>query len=340
MKELLELQKKLVPDLLKVMEARYAILQCIDIFQPIGRRGIAENTGLTERNARGEIEFLGNQGFLQLTAKGMYLTKEGKIMRDQLAFYRSEWTGLDVLEAQIKEKLKVNHVIIVPGNSDEQESVKQEMGKACVARLKKVAQPGSTIAVTGGTTTAAVAEVMTPLGGEDDYLFVPARGGIGEKVENQSNTIAAKMAERASSSYRLLYAPDPLSETAYQSIINEPSIKEMIHVIKEADVVVHGIGDAITMAERRKTSEAVMSKLKEDQAVSEAFGYYFNAVGEVVHKVRTVGLHLEDLKAANQVITVAGGNSKGQAIASYFQQAKGDLLITDEAAAEEILKRM
>ncbi|MBY7144066.1 hypothetical protein KFZ56_13620 [Virgibacillus sp. NKC19-3] len=338
MRDLIDLQKKLVPDLLDVMQQRYSILHSVDLFQPIGRRGLAENTNLTERTVRGEVDFLQDQGLIQVTGKGMYMTKEGKLSLEQLAEFMNEVMGLSVLESQLKDKLQVGNVIIVPGNSDHYDWIKQEMGKCCAAFLKKIVQPSSTIAVTGGTTMAALANVMPSLNKENNYLFVPARGGIGEKVEIQANTIAAEMARKTNGDYRLLYVPDPLSESAYQTIINEPSINETLQQIRGADIVLHGIGDALTMAARRKTKEEVTAKLKLNNASSEAFGYYFDKDGNVVHKVRTVGIQLEDLTSIDYVITIAGGKSKGQAIASYFQQGSSNLLITDEAAAEEILR--
>jgi central glycolytic genes regulator len=268
----------------------------------------------------------------------MYISKEGKVILEQLAEFMNEIKGLSVLEKQIKDKLNIEQVIVVPGNSDQYEWVKQEMGKACVSFLQSVVDNEDIIAVTGGTTMAAVANVMNPLDKANNYLFVPARGGIGEKVENQANTIVAEMARKAGVQYRLLYAPDPLSESAYQTIINEPSINETLQHVKGATVVLHGIGDAMTMAKRRKTPEQVSVELYNKQAISEAFGYYFDAMGNVVYKVRTVGIQLEDLQTIDHVVTIAGGSSKGKAIDSYFKQGKSNLLITDEAAAKEILK--
>lgn len=338
MKALLNLQKKLYPDLLEAMHQRYSVLHHVDLFQPIGRRGLAENANLKERVVRSEIIFLQEQGLIYMTTKGMHITKEGKMILDQLAAFMGEVSGLSVLEKQIKDKLHIEHVLIVPGNSDNDDWVKQEMGKACVSYLKTNVKSASPIAVTGGTTMAAVADVMTPLENESQCLFVPARGGIGEKVENQANTIVAEMARKARGEYRLLYVPDPLSETSYQTIINEPAINDVLQIIKGSNVILHGIGDALTMALRRKTPENVTAELKANKAVSEAFGYYFDNAGNVVHKVRTVGIQLEDVASIHHVIAIAGGQSKAQAIASYFKQGKSDLLITDEAAAEEILR--
>lgn len=336
--DLVEVQKKLYPDLLEIMQRRYTILQQIELLQPIGRRSLADNTEYTERFVRGEVDFLQNQGLINVTAKGMQITKAGKLVIDQLSVFMHEAMGLSVLEKQLREKLHLNEVVIVPGNSDEQEWVKQEMGKSCVSRLKKKIKTDMTVAVTGGTTMAAAAEMMTPFEHATNCQFVPARGGIGEKEENQANTIAARMARQADGSYRLLYVPDPLSETSYQTMINEPSIQGTLQLIKCAGIVLHGIGDALTMAERRKTPKEVFRNLEEAKAVSEAFGYYFDKQGDVVHKVRTIGIQLDDLTDAEQVVTIAGGKSKANAIASYFKKGNSDLLITDEAAAEEILK--
>ncbi|SFA89547.1 central glycolytic genes regulator [Lentibacillus halodurans] len=339
MQELIDIQKKLYPDLLEVIQERYMLMQHIERLQPIGRRSLSDNTKLTERHVRSEVDVLSRQGLINMSSKGMLLTKEGKLVIDQLAVFMHEMMGLSVLERQLKDILQRDNIVVVPGNSDEQEWVKQEMGKACVTFLKENVSSDRTMAVTGGTTMAAIAEMMSPFDGDTECLFVPARGGIGEKEENQANTIAAKMARQAKGSYRLLYVPDPLSESSYRTMMKEPAVIDILKIIQGSDIVLHGIGDAITMAKRRKTSNDIMRKLREKEAVSEAFGYYFNAAGEVVHKVRTIGIHLDDLSESSQlVITVAGGKSKARAITSYFKQGRSDLLITDEAAAEAILR--
>lgn len=338
MRALIDLQKKLFPDLLDVMQRRHKILHYIQLMEPIGRRSLAENIQLTERLVRSEIDFLNEHHLVAVTNKGMHITKEGLTVLSQLAEFMKEVAGISVLEERLKEKLQIDHIIVVPGNSDELDWVKQEMGKACVQFLKTTVQEKNTIAVTGGTSMAAVSDMMTPLEKAKDCMFVPARGGLGERVENQANSICAEMAKKANGEYRLLYVPDPLSEESYQTIMEEPSIKEIIELIQDADVIIHGIGDALMMAHRRKTSDQVLAKITAGNAVGEAFGYYFNKFGEVVHKVRTVGLQLEDLQNSNCVIAVAGGKSKAKAIASYFKQGKSNVLITDEGVANELLR--
>ncbi|MFD1020402.1 sugar-binding transcriptional regulator [Thalassobacillus hwangdonensis] len=338
MRALVDLQKKLFPELLDVMQRRYQILHYIQLMEPIGRRGLAENIEMAERTIRTEVDFFNQQGFIDITSKGMKLTLEGHAVLEQLAAFIKEVSGVRVLENQLKDKLKLDYVLIVPGDSDELDWVKQEMGKACVHYLNGVLHSGQTVAITGGSTMAAVAKMMKPLPEAEHCLFVPARGGLGERVENQANTICAEMANKARGEYRLLYVPDPLSEESYHIITEEPSVREVLDYIKSAEVVIHGIGEALTMAERRKTPQEQIEKIADGHAVGEAFGYYFDQQGEIVHKVRTVGLQLEDLSSSKHVIAVAGGKSKAQAIASYFKPGQSNVLITDEGAAQQLLR--
>lgn len=338
MKVLIDLQEKLFPDLLEVMQRRYKILQYIQLMEPIGRRSLAETMEMTERVVRGEIDFLSKHSFISITAKGMHLTDSGYEILDKLSTFMNEVSDFSMLEKQLEDKLNLDKVIVIPGNSDDHDWVKQELGKACVHFLKSFLKSNQTVAVTGGTSMAAVAQMMSPFERAKNCMFVPARGGLGERVENQANTICAEMASKANGQYRMLYVPDPLSEESYQSIIEEPSVKEVLDLVQDAAVVIHGIGDAITMAKRRKASKQVLEKIIGGKAVSEAFGYYFDDEGEVVHKVRTVGIQLEDLYNSNCVIAVAGGKSKAKAITSFFKQGKGSILITDEGAANELMK--
>ena len=338
MHSLIDLQMIVCPDLLETMQKRYRILHTIHLLQPIGRRSLADQINMKERVVRTELDFLTQQSLLSVSPKGVTLTNHGNEIMTALRPYLERMHRFDVLEEKVKQILNLDHVIIAPGDSDQEEWVKFDLGRRAYDFLKTKLKPNDTIAVTGGSSMAAVAEMMQPSTNGTNCFFVPARGGLGERVENQANTICAEMANKMNGEYRLLYVPDPLSEETYQSIIQEPGVKEVLQMIKQANVVMHGIGDACTMAERRKTPEHVLAKLRQGKAVSEAFGYYFDRHGHVVSKVRTVGMQLEDLSNVKTVIAVAGGKSKAEAIESFFKQGRSNVLITDEGAAKMLIK--
>jgi central glycolytic genes regulator len=338
MQSFIDIQKKLLPDLLQVLKKRYSILRYIGFMQPVGRRSVALSLGYTERILRGEVDFLKEQHLIFTNTVGMGLTPEGKTLLEDLEEVMRELTGIDVVELELKNLLGISKVVIVPGDSDKLPMVKSELGKACATCMKKLLVGKNIIAVTGGSTMAAVAERLSPENSQKELLFVPARGGIGEDIQNQANTISSIMSKNTHAKHRVFYVPDQVSTEIYDSLIKDPTVHEVLKLVKSASMVLHGIGDAITMAERRKTNPEILNKLESGKAVGEAFGYYFNEEGEIVHKVLTIGLQLEDLAHIPNVIAVAGGNSKAKAIKAYLKQAPAStILITDEGAARELL---
>lgn len=339
MDHLIDVQKRLVPDLIHVMQKRFHILQYISLMEPVGRRSLADSLGFTERVLRSEVEFLKGQELILMSSTGMSLTDEGKKILESLERIMRGITGIDKLEQQLEKHLGIQKAVIVSGDSEKSPWVKSEMGRACANSMKNFFLDENIIAVTGGSTMAAVAEMLPAEFGKKNLLFVPARGGIGEDVKNQANTICAIMADKTKSRHRVFYVPDQVSKEIYQSFIKEPAIHEVLGLIKSANIVLHGIGDAMTMAVRRSTSPEDMEKIRTGDAVGESFGYYFNEDGEIVHKVLTIGLQLDDLERIPHIIAIAGGASKAKAIRSYMKQAPSStILITDEGAAKQLLQ--
>lgn len=339
LKSILEVQKRIVPDLLQVMMKRYHILRYIRLMQPVGRRSLSQTLDMTERVLRGETQFLKEQNLLNISSSGMTLTEEGYRVLDELDDIVRDLSGFSKLEKDLAEVLQVDQCIVVMGDSESSGWDKSELARACISSIKKVLKDKNIIAVTGGSTVAAVADHFTSDFGKKDLLFVPARGGLGSDLKNQANMICSKMAERTGGKHMVLYVPDQVSEETYQSFIQEPSIREVITAIQSADCLLHGIGDALTMARRRNTPPEIIEKLMRHQAVAEAFGYYFNEAGEVVHKITTIGIQLDNLENIPYIYAVAGGKSKAKAIKAYMKVApKNTVLVTDEAAALEIIK--
>ncbi|MFD2114934.1 sugar-binding transcriptional regulator [Paenibacillus yanchengensis] len=338
MRQIIELQQQLVPELLDVMRKRYLILHQVMLSDQIGRRALAQALSMTERILRAETDRLKEQGLLEISAVGMRISESGKLLLQQLQPMYKTLFGLTELEQEISQHFGLKQVVVVAGDSETSIQTKKELGRAGCQVLREALRPEDVVAITGGTTMVQVANQMTSSMPLKSNWFVPARGGLGESVDYQANTLASTMAKRTGGHYRLLHVPDHLGKEAYDSIMQEPNIKEIVQVIRSARIVVHGIGDAMVMARRRKLSEELVASLEAEGALAEAFGYYFDRKGAVVHKTQTVGLRLEDILKMEFVIGVAGGKSKAEAIIAIMRFGHNDVLITDEAAAQEIVR--
>lgn len=337
MREVLNIQKQLIPDLIDLLKKRYTVLNHVLLMGTAGRRTLAASLDMSERVLRAETDFLKEQGLLRIDSNGMTISYAGEELLASMEPMVKDLFGLSELENQLCQRFGLRSVTVVPGDSDISPFAKKELGRAGGNALRKVVSKDDIVAVTGGSTMAEVAHGLNATTQLKGICFVPARGGLGESVEFQANTIASAMAKKIGGQYRLLHVPDFLSEEAYQSLIHEPNVKEIVAVIRQARIVIHGIGDAVRMAQRRKLADLTIDDLKKDGALAEAFGYYFNRDGHVVHKMHTVGLRLEDIQQTETVIAVAGGRSKGEAIRAIMRFGHEDILITDEAAAKVIL---
>lgn len=339
MREIINLQQKIAPELIELMERRYTILRYISHSQPVGRRLLANRLKMGERIVRTEVDFLKNQGLLEGDAAGVRLTDEGSLVVHELADFVRHLKGLQDLEFRLKEYLNLGHVVVVPGNSDEDDMVKKELGRVTARYLLDIMRGGDIVAVTGGTTVGEVAEAVPAASTPHNVLFVPARGGLGEDVEIQANTIAAKIAKKLSAPYRLLHVPDNVGEDAMQSLGRDPHIREVVKTIKSADILVHGIGNAEELSTSRGDTFAETRRLMEAGAVGEAFGHYFAKDGTIVKTIHSLGVRLNDLKNINHVIGVAGGKKKAAAIMAVLSNGHENVLITDEAAGKAILEK-
>ncbi|WP_342082237.1 sugar-binding transcriptional regulator [Enterococcus faecalis] len=329
------------PDMLDVLQERFQILRNIYWMQPIGRRSLSETMGITERVLRTETDVLKQLNLIEPSKSGMTLTERGLEVYQGLELVMNQLLGMHQIEKEMTQYFGIQRCIVVAGDSDIQKKVLSDFGDVLTNTLNLLLPNGeNTIAVMGGTTMAMVAENMGSLETEKRHnLFVPARGGIGEAVSVQANSISAVMANKTGGNYRALYVPEQLSREAYNSLLQEPSIQEVLTLISHANCVVHSIGRALHMAARRKMSDDEMVMLKQKNAVAESFGYFFDEEGKVVYKIPRIGLQLKNLQEIPYVVAIAGGKTKAKAIRAYMKNApKQTWLITDEAAANEILK--
>jgi len=337
LEEILRLQKKIIPELIDLLEKRYTILRTIYYNQPIGRRILANDLKIGERIVRTEINFLKNQNLIDIGVSGMVLTSEGEVVIVKLKDFIHEIRGLSHTEEYIKTQLGLREVIVVPGNIDEDITVLSEIGRAAANYIKGIIKDNDIISLTGGTTIREVVDNMPRLLNCKNSLVVPARGGIGRNVEIQANTLAANLAKKIGGSYKLLHVPDNISRDTLEIILKEKDIIDVMESIHNANILIYGIGRADEMGRRRRLSEEDLALMGAQGVVAEAFGYYFDRNGEIVNTRPTIGINAEDAKKIDTLIAVAAGKNKAEAIVAIKINNQRSVLITDESAAKEMV---
>lgn len=337
MEKLVSTLERIAPEVLYTVKLRYHILRVVFHHQPIGRRQVAQRVSCSERTARTEIENLRDKGVLEVGPSGIYLTDYGRELMEETDEIIPCLENLNILAKELKQKFALDEVLVVPGDSYHNIYVKKDLGRAGARYLKNCLYDGCRVAVTGGTTLAELAHAISGRVSARGVTVLPARGGMGGDVEEQANVVAARIAKAIGAEYRMLYVPDNLEGGLIETLRRDPKIEEMVQLIKSSNILIHGIGSALEMANRRGLSQEGRRILEAKGAVGEAIRYYFNEKGETVYCHPGIGLEFTDVDGFDKVIAVAGGSNKAEAIAAVLQNRKRGVLITDEGAARKIL---
>lgn len=334
--DFLRLMRQLAPDLAGEMARRALVLERIAAMAPVGRRQLAARLGLPEREVRGDAAALKEQGLINLNPAGMMLTPKAIDMLPGVEAFSRAMHGLTELENRLAAAYGIGRVHVAAGDAEADPGVRQDVGRMAARCVRAMLQNGNTLAVTGGSTMAITASHMqssTPL----NVMVVPARGGLGREVAYQANTLAAEIAQRLGGHHLMLHLPDQMDEAAMQEMLKVPEVREAVDRLQRADVILHGIGRADESARERKLSVPQMRRLEEGGAVAEALGYYFDAQGKVLLASSSVGVDIHHLMPSCQMIAVAAGSRKAQAIAAIVRHYPHAALITDEGAAKAML---
>ncbi|NLO20677.1 MAG: HTH domain-containing protein [Syntrophomonadaceae bacterium] len=338
MDRILLVLERLAPEAIELIDTRYKILRQIYYHEPVGRRQLCKELNLSERTVRSEIDKLKARGAALSTSAGINLSPSGRKLLQEMSDIVPSLLSIQPLAEKIKQSFHVKEVLIVPGDSSEDYLSQKDLGRAAAGYLRKMLKPDSVLAVTGGTTLAEMAAAMKKVTGMNDVLVVPARGGLGEGLEQQAGTIAANIADTLGAQYRLLHIPDNIEENTAEILKKDVHVKDILQIIKTSSILIHGIGPAMEMAARRGLSPTIIDMLQEKNAVAEAFRYYFDEKGNIVYEVPGIGLEMNDLSHIEIVVAVAGGKRKAEAIKAVLGHGQLDVLITDEGAAREIIQ--
>ncbi len=293
---------------------------------------------MKERTIRSEVEKLRELKLLNTDNMGMYVTGDGKELLDQLSDIYQSIRGIPNLRKKLQDILQIKSIIIVPGDSGTNDLVLQEMGRSASRNLIESLEGNDIVGVTGGSTMAAFSDQVTSDTTFPKVTVIPARGGLGKELMSQANSVAAKVGKGLGAMYRLLYIPDGLEKEALEVLQSNDEIRQSLQLIDEMRILVFGIGRADVLASRRSLSEERISHLMGNGAVAEAFGHYFDIEGNDLWEYKTVGLSLETYKEIPQVIGVAGGADKAEAIIAISSIRKDITLIVDEAVGNRIVE--
>lgn len=331
------LLNKIAPQEVEELVRRINILSGVAKLRPVGRRKLASYLNTSERKIRSSAEQMAELGLITTQSSGMRLTKKGDELRARFEAFGKIPGNASDLQKRMSKYLDVPEVYIAPGDVDKSASL-EAIAFLSAMVLTSYLRPGCIIAIAGGSTMATIADEMSI--SYPDITVVPARGGIGSQISTQADFVASRLAEKLGCQCRLMYLPDDLDYSTLRKLEKSTTIKEVLGLVKKADIILLGIGRADSMANRRGLENSQMQTLLSLGAVGESAGHFFNIEGHTVYQSPSVGGHINFEGENHITISCAGGYSKAEAIIGAVRHHKPAVLVIDEGAAKGIAEKM
>ncbi len=288
---------------------------------------IAERLGLSRSQVSRLLAEARQEGVVEITIhypwQGMpdlearlvkrFALKDARILQTGRLGYSQVVEGLGVLAARLLESRLRDYMIL---------GISWNTGVYQVVNALRAARR---LGVTVVQLTGAVGSVNPILDGPD---------------------LARWLAQTLGGQYRYLHAP-LLVESAEvrQALEQERAIRETLDLARRADVALVGIGSVqpalSSLLQAGFVDEAGLAEIVAAGAVGDICTYHYTIEGCLVplelHE-RIVGIDLPSLSRIPLVIGVAGGREKAAAILGALRGGYINCLVTDEAAANEVLR--
>lgn len=327
--------KRIAHDQVQEIYRRALLLERIHAIGPVGRRTLAASMQLSEREVRAAAETLREEGLINLHTTGMQLSRDGLSILPEVRALCRTINGIHDLETQLRHYLSVDQLIVVPGDADEDRIVLVELGRATANVVSQVLKDNMIIAVSGGSTMSEVARAMTP--SAENIMVVPARGGFGRMAQMQADAVAGELAHRIQGDCRLMHLPEGMDSETLQKAAKLPGIRGTLALMRNADIILFGVGRADDMAQRRSLSLNMRRQLQKDGAVGEALGDFFDIDGKVVHQSPSLSSELGSGKSGALSIVAAAGSRKAEATLAAVRWHPPWALVIDEGLGRAML---
>ena len=222
-----------------------------------------------------------------------------------------------------------------------------QLGRLGAVALETTIQDGVVLGLSWGTTVHAVIEALRPKR-LPNVKVVQLLGGVGAPYRTiDGPEQVRRVGELFGAQHYYLNAPMLVDNPDVAAALREDhSIKQVLELAQKTDIALVGIGPIIPDLSTQYHSGYVtfddLIRLEKQGVIGAMCMSYFDAQGEAVSAPWcddcSISVSWKDLTRIPTVIGVAGGKRKAPAILGALRSGIIHILVTDDIAAESILK--
>lgn len=255
------------------------------------------------------------------------------------------WKRVSELERELTERFRLRLARVLAGQGRPYSEVLRGLGVLAARYLESVLQEDSILGISWGTAVHSTVQALRPAR-KLPITVVQMIGavGTGDPLIDGPD-LARLLANIYGGECRYLHAPLVVEDAHVQEmLLQEPRILDTLSLARRADVALVGIGSTVpevsSLLRAGYLDLETLMRLRAQGAVGDVCARHYDAQGRLLNielNQRIVGIELEALHGIQQVIGVAGGEAKAEAILGALRGGHVNVLVTDDVAARKVL---
>ena len=250
---------------------------------------------------------------------------------------RSDGVGMVEQSQALIRKYNLKDVFLIPEVDEDDAHPNESIARAGAMYIADRLGDNACINVGYGDTLNRTLNHLATMV-QNPVTCISLTGGVANYLPNtRSNVFNAK----------LYIMPAPLLASSPEmaaAMREESSVREIVRMAELSSFTLVGIGamhDSATIVKSGTLSHNDLFYLKMNNAVGDVLCHFLDKDGNLIHtpiEDRLIATSLDQLKAMPNVIGLAAGASKIEAIRAVLRGGYLDILITDEPTANLLLK--
>jgi deoxyribonucleoside regulator len=295
--------------------------------QALTQQEVAQRLGLTRSNVSRLLAEARRQGVVEIRVRHLVPTVPG-------------------LETELRRRFQLQDVSVLMSGTRSAEMALRDVGVLAAERLRQLLYPGIILAIGWGRALYETVNAFRPVA-VSDVQIVQMMGGVGAvNPRIDGAELARQLAEALGGQFHYLRAPFVVESAAVrEALLRDRDVRFAIELARHADLAVTGIGsvrpELSGLLRAGYLTEDDLDAAAQRGAIGDLCGQYITVGGQIceleLHR-RVIGIDLPSLRKVRCVFAVAAWQEKAPAILGALRGGLVDILITDDAAAQEVLR--
>jgi len=255
------------------------------------------------------------------------------------------WRTVPQLEGELAACFHLRQARVLLAHGRSYERVLRGLGVLAARYLESTLFEGAVLGVSWGAAAHSTARALRPER-RLPLTVVQMVGAVGAGDPlSDGPDLARLLANIYGGEYRYLHAPLIVEDVrTCQALLREPRIRQTLALARRADVALVGVGapapEVSSLLRAGYLDRAALADLRAQGVVGDICARHYDAHGRVLDvelNRRVVGVELKDLHGIGQVVGVAGGEAKAEAVLGALRGGHVDVLVTDDVTARRVL---